>query len=76
MTGAPWYSAYIIGFLVASVLWMFFYWRRLDDIAALGRELEAYMVIIRELRSTRHRQQLARDARCACRQSGGGCDAA
>ena len=41
MTGAPWYSAYIIGFLAASVLWMAWAWWLLDQRAAARRDVEA-----------------------------------
>ena len=77
MTGAPWYSAYIIGFLVASVLWMAWAWWLLDQRAAARRDRDDMLSTLRTLRARHHRAQLARDAKCACRRTGtGGCDAA
>ena len=47
MTGAPWYSAYIIGFLVASVLWMAWAWWLLDQRAAARRDRDDMLSTLR-----------------------------
>ena len=77
MTGAPWYSAYIIGFLVGLVLMGAWAWHLLDQRAAARRERDEMTETLRLLRARHYRDQITRDTNCACRKAGtGGCDAA
>ena len=77
MTGAPWWSSYVLGGLVASVLWMAWAWWLLDQRTAARQERDDMLATIRTLRARHQRDQLARQANCRCRRTGtGGCDAA